>query len=81
MGFGILPGIPPELLAPVKARLNQASDAGMAAGGKRYLSGFIEFDRPRWKQHFGAAWGRILELKRTFDPDGILNPGFIDYGD
>jgi cytokinin dehydrogenase len=79
MGFGILPGIPPELLAPIKARLNLASDASMAAGGKRYLSGFIEFDRPRWKQHFGAAWDKIQQLKRQFDPDGILNPGFIEY--
>jgi cytokinin dehydrogenase len=81
LGFGILPGLPAEILAPVKARLGLASDAGMAAGGKRYLSGLVEFDRPRWRQHFGAAWARLLELKRTFDPDGILNPGFIDYGE
>jgi len=81
MGFGILPGIPPEFLEPVKARLNRASDASMAAGGKRYLSGLITFDRPRWKQHFGEAWPRILQLKKAYDPDGVLNPGFIDYGD
>ena len=81
MGFGILPGIPPEFLAPIKARLNQASDASMMVGGKRYLSGLIEFDRPRWKQHFGAHWARMLEMKKTYDPDGILNPGFIDYGE
>ena len=81
MGFGILPGIPPEFLAPVKARLNLASDASMAVGAKRYLSGLIEFDRPRWKQHFGAAWPRIQGLKKSYDPDGILNPGFIDYGE
>ena len=81
MGFGILPGIPPELAAPARARLNQASDASMMAGGKRYLSGLIEFDRPRWKQHFGERWPQIVALKKTYDPDGILNPGFIDYGD
>ncbi|HEU5181819.1 MAG TPA: FAD-binding protein [Candidatus Polarisedimenticolia bacterium] len=81
MGFGILPGIPPELAAPARARLNQASDASMMAGGKRYLSGLIEFDRPRWKQHFGERWPRIVALKKTYDPDGILNPGFIDYGE
>jgi FAD/FMN-containing dehydrogenase len=81
MGFGILPGIPPEFLEPVKARLNRASDASMAAGGKRYLSGLIAFDRPRWKQHFGEAWPRILQLKKAYDPDGVLNPGFIDYGE
>jgi len=81
MGFGILPGVPPEFLEPVKARLNRASDASMAAGGKRYLSGLLAFDRPRWKQHFGEVWPRILDLKRTYDPDGVLNPGFIDYGE
>ena len=81
MGFGILPGIPPDFLGPIKARLNQASDASMMVGGKRYLSGLIEFDRPRWKQHFGAHWARMVEMKKTYDPDGILNPGFIDYGE
>lgn len=80
MGFGILPGIPPEFLDPIKARLNMLSDASMAAGAKRYLSGLIEFDRPRWKQHFGSTWPTIQTLKKKYDPDGILNPGFIDYG-
>jgi FAD/FMN-containing dehydrogenase len=80
MGFGILPGLPPDILPFVKPRLNAASDASMQAGAKRYLSGFIEFDRPRWKQHFGAQWADVCRLKQTYDPDGILNPGFIDYG-
>ncbi|HET8947426.1 MAG TPA: FAD-binding protein [Candidatus Polarisedimenticolia bacterium] len=80
MGFGILPGLPTDVLPFVKPRLNAASDASMQAGAKRYLSGFIEFDRPRWKQHFGAKWDDVCRLKQTFDPDGILNPGFIDYG-
>jgi FAD/FMN-containing dehydrogenase len=80
MGFGILPGVPPDLLPQAKARLNQASDASMAVGGKRYLSGFIEFDGPRWKQHFGARWEEVRRMKVVFDPDGILNPGFIDFG-
>jgi len=80
MGFGILPGLPPDVLAMIKPRLNMASDASMMAGGKRYLSGFIEFDRARWKRHFGAQWDTVCRLKATLDPDGILNPGFIDYG-
>ncbi|HZN03460.1 MAG TPA: FAD-binding protein [Candidatus Polarisedimenticolia bacterium] len=80
MGFGILPGLPPDILPLVKPRLNAASDASMQAGAKRYLSGLIEFDRPRWKQHFGPKWDDVCRLKKTYDPDGILNPGFIDYG-
>jgi cytokinin dehydrogenase len=80
MGFGILPGVPPDLLPLARQRLNLASDLSCAAGGKRYLSGFVEFDRARWKQHFGPRWADLLRLKKTYDPDGILNPGFIDYG-
>ena len=26
------------------------------------------------------GWDEIRGLKKTYDPDGILNPGFIDYG-
>jgi FAD/FMN-containing dehydrogenase len=80
MGFGILPGLPPDVLPMVKPRLNMASDASMKAGGKRYLSGLIEFDRARWKQHFGPRWDTVCRLKASLDPDGVLNPGFIDYG-
>jgi cytokinin dehydrogenase len=80
MGFGILPGVPPDLVPQAKQRLNLASDLSIQAGGKRYLSGFIEFDRARWRQHFGPRWADLQRLKKTYDPDGILNPGFIDYG-
>ncbi|HEU4401301.1 MAG TPA: FAD-binding protein, partial [Candidatus Polarisedimenticolia bacterium] len=80
VGFGVLPAVPPDLLPQAKARLNQLSELSIAAGGKRYLSGFIEFDRKRWKQHFGDRWDEVCRLKKTFDPDSILNPGFIDYG-
>jgi cytokinin dehydrogenase len=80
MGFGILPGLPPDVVGQARPRLAMASDMSMMAGGKRYLSGLIEFDRARWKQHFGPKWDDVCRLKTTYDPDGILNPGFIDYG-
>jgi FAD/FMN-containing dehydrogenase len=53
----------------------------VAYGGKRYLSGWITFKTAeQWEAHFGSeTWAKIREAKRRFDPDGIMNPGFIQY--
>jgi len=79
MGFGILPGVPPQFLDIALPRLDQASDLSMAMSGKRYLSGYINFDKERWRLHFGDKWADVCAAKRKYDPDGLLNPGFIDY--
>lgn len=79
MGFGILPGVPPELLEQAKVRLNMASELSMMAGGKRYLSGYIAFTRDRWRAHYGERWDEFARAKRTYDPRGVLNPGFIEW--
>ena len=81
MGWGILPGVPPKFLDLALARLDMASQLSIAYGGKRYLSGFITFDTPeKWANHFGDRWERLRAAKRRWDPDGILGPGFIQYG-
>jgi FAD/FMN-containing dehydrogenase len=79
LGFGILPGYPPHLLPDAVARLNALSDASIGAGASRYLSGLIQFDPPRWRAHYGEVWPRLCEWKRRFDPQGVLNPGFIPF--
>jgi FAD/FMN-containing dehydrogenase len=81
IGFGILPGVPKERIQIACERLNMASDISIMAGGKRYLSGLIHFDRDRWVQHFGPMWPEVNRLKKKYDPAGILNPGFIKYED
>lgn len=81
MGFGILPGLPRELLPQIVPLLNLASDTSMAAGGKRYLSGLVQFDREKWRRHFGDKWPELARLKRKYDPKGILNPGFVDFSE
>lgn len=79
IGFGILPGIPKERIELATQRLNMASDASEMFGGKRYLSGMIHFTKEKWAAHFGPLWPEVNRLKRTYDPNGVLNPGFIAY--
>ncbi len=79
MGFGILPAVPKQFVNEALPRLNMASQAAIMMGAKRYLSGWIPFDAAQWKAHYGDKWGTVLELKRKFDPQGLLNPGFVKY--
>ncbi len=79
MGFGILPAVPPRFVDEALPRLNQASNASMMVGGKRYLSGWISFDAAQWKSHYGDLWPTVVALKKKFDPKGVLNPGFVKY--
>ena len=80
MGWGVLPGVPPAYLDEALARLDMLSELTIACGGKRYLSGYITFDAPeRWAAHFGEKWETILSAKKRYDPDRILNPGFVRY--
>lgn len=79
MGFGILPAIPKQLLDEALPRLNLASQACIMMGAKRYLSGWINFDQAQWKAHYGELWPTVAALKEKFDPQGILNPGFVKY--
>lgn len=81
IGFGILPGIPHDLLAQGLPRLDMLDRLLIAAGGKRYLSGYVRMDAVQWAAHFGERWPQFVAAKRTFDPNGILNPGFVHYGD
>lgn len=79
MGFGLLPGVPRELLDAAIPRLNMASDLSEAMGGKRYLSGLIQFDKQKWKDHYGSVWNDMKRTKKKYDPNNLLNPGFIDF--
>ena len=81
MGWGMLPGVPLEFLDMALTQLDMASELSIGYGGKRYLSGYITFDSPeRWETHFGSeTWTMMREAKKRFDPDGILNPGFVQF--
>ena len=79
MGFGILPEVAPAALPRVLPVMGKVSRRLTGMGGKRYLSGWIDHGHEEWKAHFGERWPQVLEWKESFDPDGILNPGFIRY--
>ena len=77
VGFGILPAIPPKFWDQVRPMLDNASRLCVAMGAKRYLSGYIDFTVDEWKAHYGDKWDWYAECKHRWDPDGLLNPGFV----
>jgi FAD/FMN-containing dehydrogenase len=77
MGFGLLPAIPPRFWEEAKPMLDTASRLSVAMGGKRYLSGYVAFTEAEWREHFGPMWEPFAAAKRRWDPDGVLNPGFV----
>ena len=79
IGFGILPAIPHRYWDQVRPLLDNASRLSCALGGKRYLSGWIDFDQDEWKEHYGDKWDWFCECKAKWDPDGIMSPGFIPF--
>jgi FAD/FMN-containing dehydrogenase len=79
IGFGILPAVPPRMWEQARPRLQMASDLLIGMGGKRYLSGFIQFTPEQWREHFGDQWDRFAALKKQYDPDNRLNPGFVAF--
>jgi FAD/FMN-containing dehydrogenase len=77
IGFGILPAVPPRFWPQLRPLLENASRLSIAMGGKRYLSGYVDFSAEEWREHYGERWTFFAEAKRRYDPDGILNPGFV----
>lgn len=77
--FSICPTAPESKLETYKALMSKASDLSLSMGGKRHLTTWVHFDLPRWRLQFGDYWPKVNEMKRRYDPAGILNPGFIEY--
>jgi cytokinin dehydrogenase len=80
VGFGLLPAVPQRFWSEMSERFENVSRMMLMFGAKRYLSGWVNFAPDEWKEHFGARWNELVALKRRYDPDGILNPGFLPLG-
>ena len=79
IGFGMYPTIPKSQLQPVLEQLNLLTNLAFQMGGKRYMASWAEFDLPQWRLQFGDYWTKVNEMKRKYDPKGVLNPGFFQY--
>jgi FAD/FMN-containing dehydrogenase len=79
VGFGMYPTISKSQIQPVLEKLNLLTELGFQMGGKRYMASWVEFDLPQWQIQFGDYWPKVNEIKRKYDPRGILNPGFFQY--
>ena len=77
---GIFPTMPIAEAELAAEPMSRAGERIAAYGGKRYLYGWLQMDEAGWRTHFGARWDGLLRAKAAYDPAGILNPGFIRYG-
>jgi cytokinin dehydrogenase len=79
LGFGVLPAVPPRYWETARPMLENLGRLTEVMGGKRYLSGYLDWTEDRWRGHFGDQWEPYCALKRKYDPDSILNPGFVAF--
>ena len=74
MGYGILLEAPSWEMDEILPILATESRRIIEAGGKRYLSGWLDFDHQGWQEHYGELWPLMLNAKLQYDPDRTLNP-------
>lgn len=68
-----------ESLGAGAAIMSRVSELARSHGGTCYLYGWVDLDLDAWAGHFGEAWPVLARLKDRYDPDTVLNPGFIRY--
>ena len=74
MGYGILLEAPPSEMEEVLPILARESRRIIDAGGKRYLSGWLDFDRQEWQEHYGDLWAQMLGVEAGVRPSAHPEP-------
>lgn len=78
IGLGMFPNVPAPFREEAVSIMREYASKWCRAGGKRYLSGFVDFESEHdWAHHYGDAWTWFREMKRRLDPSRLLNPGFV----
>lgn len=77
IGAGIFPALPQQMADLGIAMMSGYSREVCVAGGKRYLSGYLDMTADEWATHYGDAFGMLRAWKTRFDPAGLLNPGVV----
>lgn len=74
LALAVLPaGIPVSLRGEALGALSVLESQAIAAGGKRYLSGFLfDMTEERWRAHYGPHFEQIATLMRTLDPSSVF---------
>jgi cytokinin dehydrogenase len=65
----------PGFGAAMLERNRRLLDLAVAAGGVRYPIGTVAYGPDDWRAHYGDRWSHLAELKRRYDPTGILTTG------
>ena len=79
MGIGLVPYIAREDQAELLPAVERAGRTLVAHGGKRYLTGWLNWDREAWRGHYGRRWRQVCEWKQRFDPAGVLGARIIPF--
>jgi FAD/FMN-containing dehydrogenase len=59
-------------LPQVLSCLKRISRIAETLGGKRYLSGWLDFDQDDWLRHYGAYWNERQRLRAQVDPASVF---------
>lgn len=81
VGFGMYPTVPKSQVQPVLEKMNYLTELGFQMGGKRYIASWSDLTLAQWRSQFSDYWLKLNEMKRKYDPQRILNPGFFQYED
>ena len=79
VGIGMIPYIAWEDRTELLPAVEQAGRTLVAHGGRRYLTGWLNWDREAWRRHYGRRWREVCEWKQRFDPAGVLGAKIIPF--